>query len=134
MSSLGNKQIMARNIQYYMDMYGKTRQDICEALGVKYTTFTDWVKGNTYPRIDKIELMANYFGINKSDLIEDRNSSTDEQGYYLNPETAKVAQEIYENKELSLLFDAARDATPEDLQTVHTMLLALKRKENHDDY
>ena len=134
MSSLGNKQIMARNIQYYMDMYGKTRQDICEALGVKYTTFTDWVKGNTYPRIDKIELMANYFGINKSDLIEERNSSTDEQGYYLNPETAKVAQEIYENKELSLLFDAARDATPEDLQTVHTMLLALKRKENHDDY
>lgn len=134
MSSLGNKQIMARNIQYYMDMYGKTRQDICEALGVKYTTFTDWVKGNTYPRIDKIELMANYFGINKSDLIEDRNSSTDEQGYYFNPETAKVAQEIYENKELSLLFDAARDATPEDLQTVHTMLLALKRKENHDDY
>ena len=56
MSNLGNKEIMAKNIQYYMDKYEKTRQDMCDALGVKYTTFTDWVKGNSYPRIDKIEL------------------------------------------------------------------------------
>lgn len=72
MSDLGNKEIMSKNIQYYMGKYEKTRQDMCEALGVKYTTFTDWVKGNTYPRIDKIELMANYFGIEKSDLVEEK--------------------------------------------------------------
>lgn len=72
MSELGNKDIMAKNIQFYMDKYEKTRQDMCDALGVKYTTFTDWVKGNSYPRIDKIELMANYFGISKADLVEDR--------------------------------------------------------------
>lgn len=72
MSNLGNKSIMARNIQHYMEMYNKTRNDMCEALGVKYTTLADWIKGNTYPRIDKIELMANYFGIQKSDLIEDK--------------------------------------------------------------
>lgn len=72
MSALGNKKIMAKNIQYYMDKYGKSRNEMCDALGVKYTTFTDWVKGNSYPRIDKIELMANYFGISKADLVEDR--------------------------------------------------------------
>lgn len=71
MSNLGNKKIMAKNIQYYMDKYEKSRQDMCDALGVKYTTFTDWVKGNSYPRIDKIELMANYFGISKADLVEE---------------------------------------------------------------
>lgn len=71
MSDLGNKETMAKNIQYYMDKYEKTRQDMCDALGVKYTTFTDWVKGNSYPRIDKIELMANYFGISKADLVEE---------------------------------------------------------------
>lgn len=130
MSDLGNKAVMAKNIQYYMDKQGKTRTEMCEALGVKYTTFTDWVKGNTYPRIDKIELMANYFGISKADLVEDNQK---EESYYTNTETAKIAQEIYENKDLSLLFDAARDAKPEDLQTVHTMLLALKKKENHED-
>ena len=32
----------------------------------------EWVKGKKYPRIDKIEILANYFGILKSDLIEDK--------------------------------------------------------------
>ena len=70
MSDLGNKQIMGENIQYSMDKYGKSRNDLCKDLGIKYTTLTDWIKGNSYPRIDKIELMANYFGIEKSDLVE----------------------------------------------------------------
>ena len=69
MGNLGNKEIMAKNIRHYMEKYNKTRQEMCDALGVKYTTFTDWVKGNSYPRIDKIELMANYFGISKADLV-----------------------------------------------------------------
>lgn len=76
-NQLGNKEIMSRNIQYYMDANRKTRRDLCEALGVKYTTLTDWINGNTYPRIDKIELMANYFGISKSDLVEDRRGTSD---------------------------------------------------------
>lgn len=76
MSNLGNKKIMSSNIQYYMNLHNKTRAEMCEALGVKYTTFTDWVKGNVYPRIDKIELMANYFGIEKSDLVEEKKPTT----------------------------------------------------------
>lgn len=84
MSSLGNKKIMANNIQYYMNKYEKSRQDMCDALGVKYTTFTDWVKGNSYPRIDKIELMANYFGISKADLVEDHTSKSQPRGVKIN--------------------------------------------------
>lgn len=74
MSDLGNKKIMAENIRYFMELYGVTRLEVCNAIGVKYTTFTDWVKGNTYPRIDKIELMANYFHVSKSDLVEKHDS------------------------------------------------------------
>lgn len=70
MSSLGNKEIMAKNIQRYMDLKGKDRKDICTDLGFKYSTFSEWVSGNKYPRIDKIEIMANYFGISKADLVE----------------------------------------------------------------
>lgn len=69
---LGNKQIIAENIRHYMDIQNKSRNQICEDLGIKYTTFSDWVNGEKYPRIDKIELMANYFGIQKSDLVEKR--------------------------------------------------------------
>lgn len=86
MSSLGNKDIMAKNIQYYMDLNHKSRNEVCEALNIKYTTFTDWIKGNTYPRIDKIELMANYFGIQKSDLVEEhlRNINNSIKGVRIN--------------------------------------------------
>lgn len=70
MSDLGNREIMAANIQRLMERKGRTRAEVCEDLGLKYTTFTDWVKGKTYPRIDKIELMANYFGVSKSELVE----------------------------------------------------------------
>lgn len=66
---------MAQNIKYYMNLHKKERNDVCKDLGIKYTTFTDWVNGKTYPRIDKIEAMARYFGISKADLVEARNSS-----------------------------------------------------------
>ena len=48
------------------------RKQVCDDLGFKYTTFTDWYNGNKYPRIDKIEILADYFGVLKSDLIEEK--------------------------------------------------------------
>ena len=72
MSDLGNKEIFSRNLKYYMIINNKTRNDVCKDLGFKYTTFTDWYNGNIYPRIDKIEMLANYFRIEKSDLIENK--------------------------------------------------------------
>jgi len=74
MSDLGNKEIFSRNLRTLMQRSGKDRNQVCEDLGFKYTTFTDWYNGNKYPRIDKIELLANYFGVLKSDLIEDKPS------------------------------------------------------------
>lgn len=68
-----SKTILAKNIRYLMEQKQKTRTELCEALGVKYTTLSDWVNGKTYPRIDKIERMAAYFGVEKSALLEDRN-------------------------------------------------------------
>jgi repressor LexA len=55
-----------------MELNNKTRSDISNALGISYYTVTDWVKGKKYPRMDKVEMLANYFGIQKSDLIEDK--------------------------------------------------------------
>ena len=74
MTNLGNKDVFAKNLKKYMQLTGKTRNEVCQALGLKYTTFADWVNGKKYPRMDKIEMLANYFGIKKSDLIEDNDS------------------------------------------------------------
>lgn len=126
-NNLGNKEIMARNIQRLMDLYDKDRTEVCKDLGISYTTFTDWVKGKTYPRIDKIELLANYFHVSKADLVEEYDAR-----YYEKDDTAAIAQEIFDNHDLRVLFDAARDADPEDLRTTYNMLMALKRKEQGD--
>jgi len=126
MSDLGNKQIMAKNIRKYMELNNMTQTDLCNALGLKFMTVSDWVNAKSYPRIDKIEMMANYFGISKADLVED---NTEKKEYYVDPRTAEIAQEIKDSHELSALFDVQRDLPPEDLQAVYQMVLALKRKE-----
>lgn len=71
MSDLGNKKIMAKNIRHYMAINNVTQTQVCNTLGFKMPTFSDWINAKTYPRIDKIELMANYFGITKADLVEE---------------------------------------------------------------
>lgn len=85
------------------------------------------------PRHSTLEKVADYFNVSVEYLMTGEEKEGGEK-YYLNDETAKIAQKIFENKELRLLFDAAEDAPAEDLQTVHSMLLALKRKEKgYDD-
>ena len=70
MNSIGNKEIMAKNLIFYVEKSGKTQRELAEIVGVAPSTFNDWLKAKKYPRIDKIEILADYFGILKSDLIE----------------------------------------------------------------
>lgn len=69
---MDNKNIFASNLKKYMEMHKKTRREVSDALGVSYYTFSDWVNGKKYPRMDKVEKLAAYFGILKSDLIEEK--------------------------------------------------------------
>lgn len=71
MSNLGNNEVFAKNLKRYMELNNIDRYQLCERLGFKYTTVSEWLTAKKYPRIDKIEMLANYFGIQKSDLIED---------------------------------------------------------------
>ena len=79
MGDLGNKEIFAKNLNYYLTINKKTRAEACKDLEIPYSTFTDWCNANIYPRIDKIELLANYFDIKKSDLVENK-EKTDKLG------------------------------------------------------
>ena len=72
MSSLGNKEIFSKNLKYYIEKSGKDRGELADIWGFPYSTVTEWVNGKKYPRIDRIEVMADYFGILKSDLIEEK--------------------------------------------------------------
>ena len=79
------------------------------------------------PSMEKVQKLADYFGVSVGYLTTGEDN--EDKGYYINPETAELAQTLFENKDLRVLFDAAKDATPEDLQTTYNMLMALKKKE-----
>ena len=98
-------------------------------LGFSNGSISKWK--TSMPKPERLQKIADYFGVSVDYLMTGKEKEGGEK-YYINDETASIAQEIFDNKELRLLFDAAKDAQPDDLQTVHQMLLALKRKERGD--
>ena len=97
-----NKEIFANNLNFYMEKKGVDRNTLCADLNLKYTTVRDWLKGITYPRIGKIELLANYFNINKSDLIENKATTTQPSDSLLDAITNTAMQLNTENKKTVL--------------------------------
>ena len=89
------------------------------------------LKKGVFPA-DRLRDIAEYLGVSTEYLLNGNEEKTDRK-YYLNKETAEMAQQLFENRDLRVLFDAARDATPEDLKTTYDMLMALKRKERGEN-
>lgn len=68
---LNNKTILAKNLSFYMAEKGIDRNQLCDDLGFKYSTVSEWLSAKKYPRMDKIEMLSAYFNVKKSDLIEE---------------------------------------------------------------
>ena len=71
-----NKEILSKNLKYYIEQSGKGRRELAKIWGFPYSTVSEWINGNKYPRIDHIETMADYFRISKSDLIEEHSEGS----------------------------------------------------------
>lgn len=71
--------------------------------------------------IDKMQKVADYFGVSLDYLVNG--------GYYVNEDTAKKAQELFDQPGMRILFDAAKDSKPEDLQKAADFLKAVKAME-----
>lgn len=113
-NNLGNKQIMASNIRRYLAIKGMTIKELAEELGISTSTVGDWCRAVAYPRIDKIEMMANLFGVTKADLVED---------------PADVRADILDRAfagrpEMRTLFEAADKASKKDIKRVIKILNA----------
>lgn len=106
---------------------GITAYKVAKDTGVTTATLSSWKTGRYEPKPEKLKIIADYFGVSVDYLMTGDEKESDK--YYLNDETAEMAQALFENRDLRVLFDAARDASPEDLKTTYDMLMALKRKE-----
>ena len=108
--------------------FGVSAYKVAKETGVTQSTLSDWKRGRSTPKAENMKKLADYFGVSVDYLMTGEEKEGGEK-YYLNDETAEMAQKIFENKNLRVLFDAAQDATPEDLKTTYDMLAALKKKE-----
>lgn len=79
MNSLTIREIFPKRLLYYMTKYEKSRNDLVRDLGFKYTTVRDWEKGLTVPRMDKVEMLANYFHCSNADLLEMKATEEDKK-------------------------------------------------------
>lgn len=111
------------------DRKGLTASDVSKATGVSGATLTSWKKGDYTPKLDKLQKIADYFQVSVDYLITGRDSkkeSIEGTEYYFSDETAEMAQEIFDDAEKRILFDAARNSRPEDLQMAADLLRRLK--------
>lgn len=110
---------------------GVTAYKVAKDTGITTSTLSSWKTGRYTPKPEKLKVLADYFGVSLEYLTT--GEERDGEKYYLNEETAEMAQKLFENRNLKVLFDAAQDATPEDLKTTYDMLMALKRKERGEN-
>lgn len=87
MSDEQQKVIFSRNLNKYLTEYGKSQKEVAEAIGVIPSTFNTWCQGIALPRMGKVQALSDYFGINKSDLIDDKSAligKTPSKGFTVN--------------------------------------------------
>ena len=111
-----------------LQKHGVSTYKVSMETGIAQSIFSSWKRGISKPKQDKMQKIADYFNVSVEYLLTGKEKEGGET-YYINEETKEIAQKVFENKNLRMLMDAAQNATPEDIETVHSMLLALKRKE-----
>ena len=122
--------LFSKRLRHYLNENNMTQVELANKLGVGTTSIYNWVSGLKTPRMDKVDAMCKIFNIRREDLLTD--GSLNDTTYYTNPETAKVAQEIFDNSDLRILFDAAKDSTPEQLKLAAEMLRQFKKTTGED--
>ena len=121
-----DREIFARNLTHYMNRDKVNGVTLAKYMKVSSATVSDWMHGKKMPRVDKLKSLSNFFRINMTDLTDDADEKSQQDDYYINPETAKVAQAIFDDTDLHALFDAAQNSKPEDLKMAADLLRRLK--------
>ena len=127
MSDEDYRRIFARNLSRYMELCNKKQADIINDLGINKSAVSTWINGTRMPRMDKVQALADYFGINKSDLLEEKGTQEEDNSYYIDEDAKELAQFLFKNPEYRVLFDAAKDVSADDLEMVKTIIDKFKK-------
>lgn len=119
-----SKEVFAKNLRYYMESRGKNQKELAEIVGVSAPTMNDWLKAKKYPRIDKIEIMADYFGILKSDLIEEKMTPEIEKD---NDTLSSIIVRMTRDKEFFSVVESLYALDSEQIKGIQGMLKAFNK-------
>ena len=100
---------------------GLSNADVAKATGISDTTLSAWKLGKYTPKPDKMKILADFFGVSRSVFMDE-----EEPKYYLNEETAQIAEAIFENHDLYLLFYEAKDASADKVKLATEMFRMMK--------
>lgn len=114
-----------------LQKFGVTTADVCKATGIGQSTISNWKSRRNLISGKNAQLIADYFNVSVDYLMTGKEKEGGEE-YYLNDETKEIAQDIFENKELKMLFDVARSAPADRLLAYYKMIASLEHKENDD--
>ena len=108
-----------------LKLHGVTVADVSKATGIRQSTLSNWKKRNNLISAKYARIIADYFGVSV-DYLMTGNEYEEAEQYYLNPETARIAQEIFDDKDLHALFDAARGTKPEAMRLAAEIMRQFK--------
>ena len=128
---------LAKNIRYLRKKKNLSQDYIAEKLGYKsYTTIQKWEMGVSEPSIAKLRKLAELFGVEINDMTSIDLEKAEKDGvnkYYTDPETAKLAQEMFEDPEMRSLYHMKRNMTPERFQRQMEQFKDMYRLEHPED-
>lgn len=127
MSDLGNRKTFAENLTAYIERSGKTKKEIADDLDFPYSTFNEWTTGKKYPRMKNIEILANYFRIQKSDLIE-RKTEADIKEIEQNDTSVLLTVRLRTDEEFLSVVEGLDKLDAVQLASVKQIVEALLRK------
>lgn len=113
------REIFARNLNHFLEVNGFSQADMARHMKVSTATAANWCSGKIMPRVDKIQSLCNWFGCEKSELLED---SADSKDYYFDADVREMAEFLHKNPAYKVLFDASRNVKPEDIDFVKQMI------------
>lgn len=112
------------------DLKGVSDYQVAKATGINRSMFSDWKNGRSAPKRDRIEKIAEYFGVSPEYIItgsaEPVQTDVQPTEYYKDKKAAEAAQKVFSDVNYRILFDAAEGSTPEDLLYAAEMLRRLK--------
>ncbi len=116
----------AKTLKYLRENKELTQEQLADKLSVSKSAISMYERGNRVPDLETLELIADFFNVDLNFLTGNKNNTEE---YYLDLETKQIAQEIFENKELRMLFDATRNVKKEDLKLVYEMVKRMKTED-----